>query len=165
MARMTAPIGPRLMALATASALAALAAVAPGASATIRVESTLEHGLQITDKNGTFDDNIAYSLESGPASLEWHVSKTGICGIGCVDVVQYEAGPGCRIRKVVLSDVEVICQRLGASVTANLAGGDDELTPARGTLTIADPFLVTAGSGDDHVVTYNRPDTVNGRLR
>ena len=133
-------------AVAAIGALVLSGALSPSAGATVRVTSTATDGLVVTDKNGTFSDHVFLKLVSTQEGLRWEVFKTGVCGLGCLDVFQYEAGPGCS------EDDEVVtCDRLRSRVTLNLAGGDDEVEFRPDTVSITDSFEVNAGDGNDQV--------------
>ena len=148
--------GTRVTALVATCTFAALL-LAPGAGATLRVESAVSAGLVITDLSGTDNDNVIAKLSSTGRGLEWTVSKQSL-PVGDT----YEAGPGCRVIFVVFTEERVECNRLGAGVTANLLGGDDGFSFARDSLPVTDRVLLNGGSGNDHLVSGDGPDTLNG---
>ena len=94
--------------------------------ATIRVESTAQGGLVITDLNNGFDDDIVLGLVSTATGLEWEVSKTFSCDavipVACVDVDRYDAIGDCDEE-----NGAVRCPRLGTRVTVNVLGGRDRM--------------------------------------
>ncbi len=150
-----------LGALATVAALAAVLAAAAPASATLRVSST-SAGLALEDKNATFNDNVTLSLVSSGGQLEWRINKHINCGTGCLDLIRFEIGPGCRATS---SGDVVACSRLAGKVTALLRGGNDSFkldTTSKSALTITDPITVSASTGNDLVFTGAGDDTVQG---
>ena len=137
--------------------LASMGVLAPTAGATIRVTSTATDGLVITDLSGTFSDAVVIRFVSTDQGLRWEVSKTTSCGTLCLDLARYEPGAGC-------TEVsgQVVCQRLRAKVTLNLAGGDDAMSVATASLPITDPIVVNGGAGNDTASGALGGDTLNG---
>jgi Ca2+-binding RTX toxin-like protein len=138
------------------------AALAPAASATLRVTSSAD-GLVLTDANGTFDDDVQLNLVSAAQGLEWKIEKTNICGRPggpqgpCVDLIRYELGRGspCRVE-----EDAVFCPRTAPRVTVNLLGGNDVFVAHFDT--VGDPVTVNLGDGDDSVFGGSGPDTLDG---
>lgn len=155
------PTNSFLGAFAAIAALAGLLSAAAPAWATLRVSST-GAGLTLEDKNATFSDNVTLSLVSSGGQLEWRINKHINCGAGCLDVIRFDIGPGCR--ETSSADV-VACSRLAGKVTALLRGGDDTFkvdTSSKSALTITDPITVSASTGNDSVFTGAGDDTVQG---
>jgi Ca2+-binding RTX toxin-like protein len=139
-------------------AIALLLALAPAAGATLRVESSVKGGLVMTDVNGTFRDEVILELISTNQGLKWRVVKFINCGSGCLDLIRFEFGPGCRK----IDDRTAECDRLAARVTANLAGGNDNFFPATTGLPITDPLAINGSGGDDQLFGASGADTING---
>ena len=135
--------------------------LAATASATLRVESTSTGGLLVTDKNGTFDDNVTLGLASGTTGLEWQIFKTVVCGTLCVDAVLFELGPGCRASPAG-TPATVVCTRLSGKVTVNLAGGNDSFGIPDRTLPITDSLTINLSTGDDVARGGSGDDAIQG---
>ena len=108
------------------AALAALVAASP-AQATLRVESTLEAGLVLTDKQGNCRDEVEIARVPEGSTTEWAITRAPFClvvgGVGVSDALVFEIGPGCREIGIVF-DISARCSRFSAKVTANLLAGD-----------------------------------------
>ena len=139
--------------------------LAPAVGATIRVTSTATAGLVVTDKNGTFDDEITLTLDTSSRGLQWEVAKTLRCGLACIDVVTYELGPGCSNKGSEADGAEaggIVCDRLGGKVTVNTLGGTDVFRARASSLPITDPLTLNMGAGNDTASGSGSADTLNG---
>ena len=139
------------------------AAFAPPARATLRVESTGTGGLVLTDKNGSFDDQITLALVASASGIEWEINKTFRCGVVCIDVNRYELGPGC------LPDGEegaaggdARCTRFNGKVTVNSLGGEDVFAIAPSSQAITESLTVNLGAGNDVAQGAAGADSFNG---
>lgn len=145
--------------IAAVVSLISVPAFVPTAAATVRVESTSTGGLVVTDKNGTFDDNVAMGLFAGVNGFEWRLAKTSSCGTLCVDLKTFEAGPGCRL---ISGPFPVACERVSGKVNVNLAGGNDRFIVDPTSAAIPDAITVNLSTGNDIAIGGPGMDTLQG---
>lgn len=142
------------------AALAALVTASP-AQATLRVESTLEAGLVLTDKQGNCSDDVEIARVPEGSTTEWAINTAGSCLGGVNDVIQFEIGPGCRELGIVF-DISARCSRFSAKVTANLLGGNDTFAVAANSQPVAGGLTINLGAGNDSGTGSPGPDALNG---